>query len=178
MSRRPSTKTMVMGHPVIAVPVMLAGGVTMYAAYEGSNLLVGFLGLAMVGTAQSARAQVSAYKAWQRDWDAMAPQVPRERKRTSPWTWIGLIIAVISSLAWLGGANLREIAVDSGLMAGSVWLTAAIWVAMRWVIRRRRRPAGSSIVTVVARPAMAIPSLEDAYRALPPYCHALLRGRT
>jgi hypothetical protein len=168
---------MILAHPVLATPVVLASGVTMVAAYEGSNLLVGFLGVAMLGAVQSARAQANAYKAWKRDWDSLAPEVPRERKRISAWTWIGLVIAIVVGLEWLGGADGRVMAWGAGFTLCGIWLAALLWAAIRWLWQRQRRPAGSSVVTVVAKPVMAIPSLEDAYRSLPSYCHALLRGQ-
>jgi hypothetical protein len=50
-------------------------------------------------------------------------------------------------------------------------------VLARFIRRRSRRRAGSKVVTVVAKRILPVPTIADAYRALPPYCHALMKGQ-
>lgn len=176
--KRPATKTMLIGHPAMAVPLMLIGGVTLLAGFHAGNLLIVIFAVAILGTVSKAGEEASAYRAWQREWNGMAPATPRERKRV--WGRIAILVlgAMLFGLMLSGGASVSDAAICIGLLAGGGGI---ITVALRLVIRcfRRRRPrrTRSLVVAVVARPVMAVPNLADAYRALPPYCHALLRGQ-
>jgi len=176
--KRPATKTMVMGHPVIAVPLMLIGGITLLAGFHAGNLLIVIFAVAILGTVSKASEEASAYRAWEREWNGMAPTTPRQRKRV--WGRIVVLVASVAlfGLMLSGGASASDAAICIGLLASSVGIIA---IVLRLVIRclKRRRPGRtrSSVVAVVARPVMAAPNLADAYRALPPYCHALLRGQ-
>lgn len=140
--KQPSTKTMILGHPGVAMPVMLAGAATLAAAFYGSNLLVGILGVAVVGTAQKAHEQARAYKAWQREWNGMAPGGHTVRKRG----WCGVVVAGLAlgwfGLACAGGADPYTAAIGT---LGLVGLGVAAVMAVR-------RLSGSCSVGAVVRP--------------------------
>ena len=177
--KEPASKTMFFGHPVIAVPMMLAGAATVAAALYGSNLVVGIIGIAVLGAAQKAYGEAKAYKAWKLEWDGMAPGGHAPVRKRGWRFWAPVVFGVIwFGLACAGGQNPSEAMVGTAGLTGlfAVALVVAT-AAFRFARRGRRTSAKSTVVAVVARPVMATPSLTDAYRALPPYCHALMESR-
>jgi hypothetical protein len=176
--KQPAIQTMFLGHPVVAVPLMLTGCATLAAALYGSNLFIGIIGVAVLGTAQKAYAQARAYKAWAKEWDGMALASPRAVKRG----WRSWVVAGMA-LGWFGllcarGESVPEAAVATLLTAGLVAMLVTVGRGALRLMRRFRRPSEQPVVVaVVARPAMPVPSLTDAYRALPPYCRVLLGGQ-
>ena len=178
--RRPATRTMLLGHPLVATPLTLGGTAGLFAALyggaNGSGLLPALFCVVVALTAHRASQQADAYKAWKREWDAMTPQAPpRVRRRPSAWTWIiGFIVVGVVGLEWLGGADGRLMAWGAGFTLGGIGLAAVIVAAIRWLWRGRRRRPETFAVTVIARSVLPVPSLDGAYRALPDYCQRLL----
>lgn len=176
--KQPSGRTKFLAHPVIGMPVTAVGAVFLWAAFQGSNLLVGFMAVCLIGAAQQAREQVNAYKAWEREWNGMAAGSQPARKRSwGAWAVVGLGL-VWWGLACASGYDPYKGAVGTlGLMAVSAIAIQFLKMAWRIIPRLRRPSAKSAVVTVIARPVMPTPSLTDAYCALPSYCHALLGGQ-
>ncbi|MBP2275771.1 MULTISPECIES: hypothetical protein [Sphingomonas] len=176
--KKPAIKTMVMGHPAVAVPLRLIGGITLLAGFHAGNVLIVIFAVAILGTIQKASAEASAYRAWEREWNGLAPATPRQRRRVWGRAIILALGAALFGVMLSGGASVSDAAICMGLLAGGIGIIAmALRLATCCFKRRRPRRTRSFVVAVVARPGMAVPSLADAYRALPPYCHALLRGQ-
>lgn len=174
--KEPATRTMFFGHPVIALPMMLAGAATLAAAFYGSNLLVGAIGVAVLGAAQKAYGEAKAYKAWKLEWDGMAPGSRAPARKLGWRFWATVVFGVIwFGLACAGGQNPSDALVGTAGLTGLFAVALVVVTAAFRFARRGRRPAAkSAVVAVVARPVMPTPSLTDAYRALPPYCHTLM----
>ena len=172
--KRPPTKTLILGHPVIATPVTLACGVTIFAAFSTSNLFLLFIAVPIALTVLKANEQVVAYRAWVREWEAMAGEPPRRRTRGHDLLVVAALGLALLAATQMDSATLHMAEKSIGLLVGSLTIFIALWTALRWVSNRRRHRTRSFTVTVIAHPVMTIPSLDDAYRALPPHCHALL----
>jgi hypothetical protein len=173
--KKPATKTMFFGHPVIAVPMMLVGAATLAAAFYGGNFVVGIIGVAVLGAAQKAYGEAKVYKAWKLEWDGMAPGGCAPVRKRGWRFWATVVFGVIwFGLACAGGQNPYDAMVGTAGFAVALVIATA---AFRFARRSRRPSAKSAVVAVVARPAMPTLSLTDAYRALPPYCHVLMGGK-
>lgn len=180
---RPSTKTMILGHPIIAVPVTLAGGVALFAGLYGGSVLMALLGGAVGSMALRASEQASKYRAWRAEWAAMGGETqPGVRGRRI----VGVLL--VAAIIVLVVARPDLIAIGAGYAVG--WLRAhpvvlvppalilaiVLFQFVRFFPRRQRRRA--DVVKVVAKPVLKCPTIEEAYRTLPDYCHALLRGQS
>lgn len=176
MNRRPSTKTLIMGHPLVATPMTLACGVMTFAGIWRSDLAAVLVSLPIGLAVLRASEQAANYRAWAREWEAMEPGGPR--RRNGPFRWLALIAIVLGTLVLVGsdGATQRQAAMWVGLPLGGLATFVLIWTVLRWIIHHRRGRIGPPVVQIVARPVAAVPSLADAYRALPAHCHALLKG--
>ena len=179
--REPPLRVRVLGHPVITVPVMGLGALTLYQWSQNMDFAVpgiaAIAAMALVGKAAEHRMQ---YLRWRQAWDSYAdtagpaPQGPPRAK---------LAIAVIVS----GGFMAHEAGALEGLAApvAGFGLLAAILLAgmmlVRWWRRSRRRapPASrSDVVSVCASAVIAVPSMTDAYSRLPAHCwHVLNSGQ-
>lgn len=180
--KRPATKTMVMGHPIVAVPLTLASGVTLVAGFQSGSALPVIIGIALIAGVQNARAQATAYRAWQAEWEAMGDGPAR--RRVTPGSFLGAaMIAALILLAFGSPQLLAHLAGYAlGWMGTQRWLLALLGVVVLAVLvqfvrcyPRRAKPAKP--VAVIAQAILPAPTLADAYRALPPYCQALLRGQ-
>lgn len=174
--KRPPANVMIVGHPLIATPMLLASGAMLLAGLKDGILFIVLTALVLLVGVGGAYNQASAYRAWALEWSAMAPQeAPRVVRQPPAWLTILVLTGCIFAALWYHGeapqVALRHVA-ELGIGIAAI---AIPWAAIRRLGRRRR--GRSSTVTIVARPVMAVPSLTDAYRALPPYCHALLQGR-
>ncbi|MES1985888.1 MAG: hypothetical protein V4461_13135 [Pseudomonadota bacterium] len=181
--KRPATNRMIVGHPIIAMPLMLASAVTLIAGFQTDNLFPVFIAIAMIWAVQTARAQASAYRAWKAEWDAMGDD-PSPRTATAG-RMIG--ITAIATLTLIAFEQPAMLAYGAGFAIG--WLKTqhglvavlgllALALLARFIRRRPRRLKADKPVAVIAKAVLPVPSVADAYRALPPYCHALLRGQS
>lgn len=180
--KRPSTKTLVVGHPVIAVPLTLTSGVCLLAGFQTGNSSAVLIGIALIAAVHNASQQASAYRAWQIEWDAMGDGP--ERRSVTPAGIFG--VAAVAALALLGYAHLPSVAYWAGYSLGWVfghrWLLAALGIVaiailVQFMRHGLRRAKPAKPVKVVAKRILSVPTIADAYRALPPYCHALLGGQ-
>jgi hypothetical protein len=174
--KRPATKTLVMGHPLVATPMTLACAAFLLAGVmDGSGTAV-VLTMPVLISVLGASQQAAAYRAWVREWEAMEGTPPRRAYR---WPqWLVLAAAVIGVLVFVGSDSdtQHSLATGAGLLVAGLVAFFALCIAISWMAHRRKVRAGSFAVRIVARRSMATPSLTDAYRALPSYCQALLLG--
>lgn len=182
---RPPFRTRVEGHSVtvFVTGALLAFGV--YAFFQNSDIwpMTAILGLMMHRVMQAHEA-VIAYARWQAEWESLAPDRGGTGRRARRWPLVLTLGLFLTGFIMLQGDS--DALAHAAFVAGPValvltLLAAAIAVPVllgRWLWKRRRRArAGAFVVTVIARPSMQTPTLADAYKTLPPYCHALLRGQ-
>ena len=115
-------------------------------------------------------------------WDGMAEHPPR--RAAKPGRIVGVI--AVAALTLMAYVRPQLLAYAAGYAVGwtrhQPWLLGllgllALGVLVQFVRCFPRRPKPAKPVSVIARPILPVPTLADAYRALPPYCQALLRGR-
>ena len=173
---RPRTSVLVVGHPLVAVPLtLLFIGVAADCAYQsGFNLFtVGVLfGLGWIGNCFNA---ATRYRAWRREWDALDP----EYRPRNPWRGAGK-----SLLALVGGIfALWLIATfnDPDSPARTVaWLlpVGLLAIGVLRMARRGRRSGAKApkdfIVTQAVKRPLPAPQVADAYARLPDYCRPIL----
>lgn len=176
---RPSTQTMVLGHPLVSIPVMLAGAGMLYVCWQGGveGIPVAIIPAATMLAAARAGEQASAYKRWKREWDAMAP--PDQRQPSKLPGIIGVILGFMLVLAGIAAANAdaRTNAAALGwLILIALPVLAFFGVRASWRRARRRpsRTVPAKPVAVIARTILPVPTLGTAYATLPEHCQRLL----
>ncbi|RYM05715.1 hypothetical protein [Sphingobium cupriresistens] len=178
--REPSLPIKLIGHPIVATPLALGCCVALFGCWQtGVDALMPavVLLIALTWIAKISE-RANAYRAWKRAWDGMADSVPRH---PSGW-WrkpLGCIL-VLGVVAYLASeAQERpDYQLALGWMA-LVMIAASVVFLWRRYGRRvrgsaRRRGANDDVVTVLAKPQSAMPTLDAAYHAMPDYCQQVL----
>jgi len=177
--REPPARVKFFGNPVVAVPVIGLCGLGLYAWSQNPDaLLLGvpaFIGMVWTGKACQA---MTKYREWRKAWDSMAEPQPR-RTSVMPRLVSGLIAALVvgAFVASEGGVAPGAPQALAGILVLGV-LIAVSAVAIRALAKRlRSRKARNAlsgkrdcVTVVVARPILPVPTLEDAYKALPKHC--------
>lgn len=176
--REPPARVRFFGHPVVSIPTVGLCGLVIYGWSQNPGAIVigvaALVGLVWTAKASHARSQ---YRAWRRAWDNMAE--PRASRSQMPRVVSGLI-----ALAVIGGFALSEIGIGADIgppLAGlailggvGVAIAVAIWALTKRLrsrkARRAMRDRRDCVTVVVTRPLMPVPSLDEAYKALPQHC--------
>lgn len=175
----PSLPARIVGHAIVVLPMSAATLWSVYAmVIDQEAWPITAVMLAVMHQVMKANQQVASYKAWQRQWDSMAParaDTPR-RGGGKHILAIGLVVAVIAYLALTRDQPSHALALD---WIATVAVVISIIMALRSLFRRRlRQPRATPAVAVcVTKPLLAVPALRDAYHALPAYCVPVL-GRS
>lgn len=175
--REPPIATRFFGHPIVAVPLTLAGFGIGYLCLQsnGGGFFPGvatLVGLLMLGKAAQHR---DAYRAWKRAWDGMA--APRSDRFAGSWKKpLGVVLVAAMLFYMASQAHRPEYQLAFGWM-----VVFGVGAALFLLVCRLRgtRPAGRSkasgdLVRVIAKPVMGAPSLDAAYRTLPTYCRQVM----
>lgn len=116
--------------------------------------------------------QVQAYRTWKRAWDAMGdgPLLSQRGGRVGrAVVGLALVAALIVYLSSHTDRPGYDLALGWLVLGGIAMLVVAILAKWRKV--RRARPIKTTVVTVVVKgPALRVPTLAEAYRALPEHC--------
>ncbi len=146
-----------------------------FKALTGSGS--GWLAIGMLMAAvycASRNRQLTAYRAWKRDWEGMGD----EGGPPQPNTWLRYALGIP---AWLLGAWMVEAAgKQMSWVAGLFWLASLAGFAIvgfrifpkRW--RRRKLAVQPSVAHCLATPLHSLP-VASAYDRLPDYCLHLLK---
>ncbi len=184
--REPPARVKFFGHPIVAIPVTGLCCLGLYGWSQNSDaFLVGvpaLFGMVWIGKAWQVMAR---HREWRRAWDSMAE--PSPRRSPMPRLVAGLIaLAVIGGMALSGSQTEADIAAPLAGLAILAGMVAAIAVAI-WALTKRLRSGRAPralrdrrdcVTVVVTRPIMPVPSLDDAYKALPEHCwQAINAGR-
>lgn len=181
--KRPRTSTMLIGHPFVAIPLILVCAISMVAGVVTRNGGEALFILPIIMAVLNVSQQASAYRAWKAEWDAMGDEPPR--RSISLRRILGSLLLLVMPFA----AYAMRFKLASGVGYAVGWLTVTPWAmaglgllvlvqVLRFICRCRPRKASRNLVTVIAKPALPVPTTVDAYRALPPYCHDLLRRQS
>lgn len=176
--RVPPLRIRILGHPIVMIPVMGMGLFTVYQWTQHPELWVlgiaAIAAMALVGKASERRME---FVRWRQAWDSMADTEPAARGPMLAKLAIALIVPA-GFMAHASGAldGLAGPLASLGLLGLAV--LAGTMIVRRWRSRRPARAASrSDVVSVCARPVIAVPSMTDAYSALPAHCwHVLNAG--
>lgn len=177
--RRPRTSTLVLGHPVVAVPLFLTdaliGGV---ATYQSGFTIVTGLALILAAGLTKCSQEAARYRTWRRDYDALDPNYRPPQPIRSTLRFLGALLVagpVLAGIFWLV-LNYGEPNSAAHWIAPLVLASLpALWL-LGWVLKRKaRRPHRSQdwiVSQALSRPLPA-PTAAEAYAWLPDYCRPL-----
>jgi len=180
----PSLKVVLLGHPL---GVLLAMGVAAWLGWHcylnanNGTVFMALVGLGLVLHAMRAFDHRRRYRIWRRDCMAMAGITPEPM--IGPQMRRALGVALVIAL-WAGA--IAQSMVPSSLLTGGLIALVGLLVLLLLTklgmlasrLLRRERPVRQRPVTIaVKRPMMPVPSLRQAYRALPDYAKQVLKER-
>lgn len=181
--KAPPPATRFLGHPVVAAPILMVLGTLAWLYFtsgDGGSVMLGIIAIAAGAKVVEANTKVMLYGKWRRAWDGMGePSAPRRRIGWKKPARIGLVIAAsLYALANLGDPDI-QIAVEFFLTALIVWGLARLLrlVPGRGAKRADRRGQEPVVTLAIRAPLMPVPTLHQAYAALPEHCQWLLRQR-
>lgn len=177
--REPPFRIRVLGHPVVMIPVMGMGAVVLDQWTQHPEIaLLGFAAIAAMALVAKASESRMAFVRWRRAWDSMADGAPASQRPMLAKLAIGVIVPA-GFMAHASGALDALAGPASTLAVLAVALVAGTMLVRRWCLpSHHARPASrSDVVSVCARSVIAVPSMTDAYSALPAHCwHVLNSG--
>jgi hypothetical protein len=179
--KRPSIRSVILGHPAVGVPVALASVGALYVCwFRGAEhgAALGLIPVAMLFAVGKASQEMTAYRAWKREWDAMAPTAP-ERRTGRFMAAIGLLLGAVVLIGGVASSDVGPIIANHLLGWGLVLAPFLLgMVAVRSLTRRLRHRSRRGVegqpAAVIAKPILPAPALPAAYAALPAYCQRLL----
>lgn len=170
---KPPLKTMILGNPIVGLGIYGLGALTLYGWWQNADAWpLGLMALVAMSTTARAGEQADAYRNWKRAWDAMGDDpLPSGRGGRVGRTIVGLTL--IAAFVWYLASQSDRPGYDLALgwlvLGGVAMLVVAILA--KWRKARRARPIKTTVVTVVVKgPVLRVPTLAEAYRALPDYC--------
>lgn len=176
--KRPSTSTLIIGHPVVAAPCIGSTALFGCAALFGhADGIVGVLALFMAAWLQTEWRRAARYRAWMREWNALDANYRPPRSIRATLIILGkllITVPIVLGCGWLlinfDDPSTPAKLITFGLMAG----ISVLWLAAFIASRRKRRPRSQtwSVTQAISRPLPA-PSAAEAYALLPDYCRPL-----
>jgi MFS family permease len=173
---KPPLKTMLLGHPIIGLPIYAVSAFVLYCCSQDSGLwLFGVGALVAIITTQAAGEQADAYRNWKRAWDAMSDDPPR------PARWpamVGKVLVAALALFIAGHDDRLTSSLVLGwlpLVGGGLLALLAMLLMMRWLRRRSHMVKNRAVTVAITRPIFAVPDMLQCYRSLPEHCQSLLR---
>ena len=176
----PPREALFIGHPIIALPVCLATAAAFFGGFDDHSWwIAAFLLIWPCLAVGRANAKRTEYFQWKQAWDGMSePTRQKPPRPATPARW---------RRPWLGGLMLAAIwlfclanADDPLDRLALVWLTVAgIIIGIALLSRRmkttlRGNVKGQSVAVCLSGPLLPVPSLKNAYRALPDHCRTVL----
>jgi len=176
---RPRTSILVVGYPLVTVPLFLMDGFVGYVFTDSQGFGWGtLLALLFAGWLAKCSGEASRHRAKQREWNALDPDYrPRRPLLAAVRLIVRLIVAapIVLGCFWLF-VNFD----DPSSPARLITLVAAVAIPALWIAglllhRRKRRPTSHEwIVTQAITRSLPAPSVAEAYAQLPDYCRPLL----
>lgn len=166
----PEWKDAVLGHPAAGLPIV---GLSCFILYLWSNDMA--LWPAGIGAIISLRAVALAsakrykYRAWKRAWDSYADTPQRRAMPNKHIIGVTLCIVVIGLLMGQP-AQVQHAVALLGITAGVAILILLGLRRLAQASGRRRTSRTQTVTICVRRPVFPVPTLEDAFRALPDHC--------
>jgi len=162
------------------MPVIGMGAFILYQWTQHPEIAVlGFAAIAAMALVAKASERRMEFVRWRRAWDSMADGAPVSQGPMLAKLAVGIIVPA-GLLAHESGAlnGLTGPAITLAVLA--VTLVAGTMLVRRWLSssRRARLASPSDVVSVCARSVIAVPSMTDAYSALPAHCWHVLNSES
>lgn len=198
---RPPFIYFVLGHGLVVGSALVFMFIALGLWGAGSSALVPIGAIAAALWVGRARTQVTRYRQWHQEWEALGQNPAPSRRQATPPTapavaaaeqpsarapWLLWTVVAVSWLFLAGTVKTPK------QQAGLAWFTALIvaylaFLAVARLWRRRTVPASVSAPTptmddtlvrqCVTRPLYAVPPLGAAYQQLPHHCLQTLQTR-
>lgn len=175
---RPKASTLIVGYPLVTVPLFLLDGWFGYTATANTGFGWGTL-LALLFGAWLVKCSEEAgrYRAWRRDWNALDPNYrPPQPLRLA--IRVMMALPILLGFFWLL-ANFNDPSSPARLIAWGIGVAIPmLWIARLILRRRKRRPTSQDWIVTQAIPrSLPAPSVAEAYARLPDYCRPLLTSQ-
>lgn len=176
--KQPTPLTSIFGSKAGFMATAVCGSlvIVLWMTGQASGMAAAIAAGVMAGACKAWR-EVQAYKAWQREWNALAgtPQV----KRKGNWpalAWVFLLALVV--IEPVPDPTFRGLIVLAFLLMTLVLVIKLVWkIARRFRgVRASAAPKRDHVVQVCLPVARSSPSLSQVTAALPGYCKQLLRN--
>jgi hypothetical protein len=175
----PSPMTRLIGHPVVAGALLLAG-----MPFVAFSLLHGSQGVvpavivgALLNRVMKAQERERDYRAWKSAWDAMSGSTTASAHSRK----LAVRTAIVMLAALFCATHLGDGQVQLGIafvaLALMLWATATLMRRFGLGAWRSRRAQTEAVTISLRGPLLPVPSLPQAYAALPDYCQQLIRRR-
>lgn len=177
--KAPTVGVRIAGHPFVAgLVVLVCGPFAAFCALHGGEGMIPAIILAVVmERVMRANEAVMKYRAWRAAWDSMGDDAPRRKRGLAIARIVVFVVGGLFAAAHLDDPQIQIAMALIGL-AFTLLLGAAIFrrlgIGGLW---RRQASSNDAVAIVVCRPLMPVPSLEQAFRALPEHCQRLREGR-
>ncbi|MGB3927803.1 MAG: hypothetical protein WBL20_02460 [Sphingobium sp.] len=167
-----------MGHPLVVWPTI---GFFLWSGYmllvQPDTWIMAAAAFMIGAPVMRAYEQCEAYRIWRGTWNAMAGQTRKRRNVLRPLTGAVALAAIGLYLV----ATLDRTDTQNAIGVMLVWLIGVgVFFAGRslWRKKRAAKQAKDDPVTVCVRtPLLPVPTLQQAYAALPAHCWVVLGGR-
>lgn len=175
---RPRTNMLVMGHPLIGVPMLLADAVAGFAYTDSAGFGLGTVfALVFAGWVTNCMQQRARYCSWQRQWNSLDPnyRAPQPIRTTLRHLRALIIVGPLAAGAFWLLANFNDPTSAAHVLAPLVVVGLPLIILAALFARRRKRQPKAREWTVsqaVTRP-QPVPTVAEAFASLPDYCRPL-----
>ena len=166
----PGLKTQLLANPAV---ILGSWGTGAWLVYQWTQDQVAWPFVVMIGvfvsSVMKAEERVRAYRQWKREWDSLGNTTPRRRAHPL----IGLALGLLLTAFIAAPATMRPAMLAGAFVAALVFLILFLCLRMVRAIRRRRSAKAEIVAICVGAPVMRVPTLQQAFAALPDHCKRL-----
>ncbi len=168
----PSLKTTLLGHPLVCLPIIGIGCLLLYRWYLDAALWpLGIAALVAMNSSVNASGERMKYLSWKQAWDALG-----EASHSARSTIAGKFFAssVLVAMIVYMASHAEVAAYRTGLTLMAATAIGGGVILLTKSLRQRQRQQQSAVPDTVAicihSPMMPVPSLAQAFAALPDHC--------
>jgi hypothetical protein len=171
----PSFKDSLLGHPLLVLPIMAAGGLALYGCYlDHSRWPVGLIALYVMNISITANATRMKFLAWKSAWDAMGDAPASAGHGLGGKLFVIMVLG--SMMTYMAAhSDVASYRLGLALMVAVGLIGGTILLFKRRKGQQSSSPAGpmAPVSICVNTPILPVPSLAQAFAALPEHCLAL-----
>lgn len=176
---RPRFGYFVIGHPIA---LLLATVLILFGIYrwtqDSTSWPLTVIGFGFMGLSSNASDKVEQYRRWKRAWEDMDGRPPKSSGRLrKSISFLAGIVCVLVAFNVVAKPQRPLVIYGACAVIGSI----LVWRLMQRLLRRirtRRAETVDSVSVCIQKSVLPVPSLEQAFNALPAHCHSVLRANT